>query len=157
MFIHNFQTRFNEKRWWKVRSKLQNKSNQKLRSIFRVLYLRRVESLQNANTGLGTGKKESPICYMEGKPNLPHRLNGIIIARNVKLGKNVTILHNVTIAEENKEKITIIEDNVMIGTGAVILKNVHIGKGAKIGANAVVTKDVPEGATVVGIPAKIVV
>ena len=94
---------------------------------------------------------------MEGKPNLPHRLNGIIIARNVKLGKNVTILHNVTIAEENKEKITIIEDNVMIGTGAVILKNVHIGKGAKIGANAVVTKDVPEGATVVGIPAKIVV
>lgn len=44
----------------------------------------------------------------------------------------------------------------MIGVGAVILNNVTIGKGAKIGANAVVTCDVPDGATAVGIPAKII-
>lgn len=44
---------------------------------------------------------------------------------------------------------------MLIGAGAVILNNAHIGKGAKIGANAVVVCDVPEGATAIGIPAKI--
>lgn len=155
MFIHNFQTRFNEKKWWRVRNKLQNNPQKKIMSVLRLLYLRRVESKQNANTGLGMGTEESSLCYIEEKPNLPHRLNNIIIARNVRIGKNVTIYHNVTIAEENKEKVTIIEDDVIIGTGAVILKNVHIGTGAKIGANAVVTKDVPDGATIIGIPGRI--
>lgn len=62
-----------------------------------------------------------------------------------------------TIAESNKQKTTVIEDNVMIGAGAVVLNNVHIGKGAKIGANAVVVGDVPAGATAVGIPARIII
>ena len=156
MLIQNFQSRFNEKRYWKVRQYIQ-KSNSKIMKILALVYLRRVDSLQNANTGLGIGTKESPLCYIDGKLKLPHRINGIIIARNVKIGKNVTIYHNVTIAESNKEKTTIIEDNVMIGTGAVILKNVHIGKNAKIGANAVVTQDIPAGATAIGVPAKIIV
>ena len=87
---------------------------------------------------------------------MPHGLNGIIIARNVKIGKNVTIYQHVTIAESNRCKYTIVEDDVMIGAGAVILNNVKIGKGAKIGANAVVTINVPPGATAVGVPAKII-
>ncbi len=66
------------------------------------------------------------------------------------------IYQHVTIAEEDKNKTTVIEDGVMIGAGAVILKNVHIGKNAKIGANAVVVCDIPEGATAVGAPAKII-
>lgn len=56
----------------------------------------------------------------------------------------------------DRSKFTIVEDDVMIGAGAVILNNVKIGKGAKIGANAVVTIDVPQGATAVGVPAKII-
>lgn len=121
-----------------------------------LILLRRIENQQNASTGLGLNTEQSPMCNIDGKLNLPHRLNNIIIARNVRIAKNVTIYHGVTIAEEDRNKITIIEDDVMIGCGAVILNNAHIGKGARIGANAVVVEDVPAGMTVVGVPAKII-
>ena len=49
---------------------------------------------------------------------------------------------------------TIVEDNVSIGSGAVIQGGIRIGKGAMIGAGAVVTKDVPENSTVIGVPAR---
>ena len=47
-----------------------------------------------------------------------------------------------------------LKDNVVVGSGAQVLGPVVVGKNAKIGANAVVTKDVPENAVMVGIPAK---
>jgi len=50
---------------------------------------------------------------------------------------------------------TIIEDNVSIGSGAVIMGGIQIGKGAVVGAGAVVTKDVPENTTVAGVPARV--
>jgi acetyltransferase-like isoleucine patch superfamily enzyme len=50
----------------------------------------------------------------------------------------------------------IIEDDVWIGAGAVILDGIHIGKGCIIGAGAVVTKDLPDYAVALGIPARIV-
>lgn len=78
----------------------------------------------------------------------------VVIGRNAMIGNNVTINQHVTIAEGNKSKRTIIEDNVMIGAGAVILNNSQIGKGAKIGANAVV---LPDYATAVGNPARIII
>lgn len=110
----------------------------------------------NCNTGLGLGTTDSPCCFIGKGIRLPHRLNNIIIARNVKIGDNVTIYHNVTIAEENKNKVTIIGDNVVIGTGAVILNNVKIESGAIIGANSVVTKDVKSNEIVAGNPAKVI-
>ncbi len=48
----------------------------------------------------------------------------------------------------------ILEEGVLVGTGAQVLQYLRVGKGATVGAGSVVTKDVPEGATVVGIPAK---
>ena len=68
----------------------------------------------------------------------------------------MTIYQNVTIAECDPNSKTIIGDNVMIGAGAVIVRNVTIGKNAKIGANSVIVNDIPEGATAVGNPARIV-
>jgi len=85
---------------------------------------------------------------------LVHSL-GVVINTSVKGGRNVVIEHQVTIGAE-KGDVPRIGDNVFIGAGAKILGGVTIGNGAKIGANAVVVEDVPAGATVVGIPAKVV-
>jgi Acetyltransferase (isoleucine patch superfamily) len=53
-------------------------------------------------------------------------------------------------------KPVVIEDNVWIGSGAIILPGVHIGTGSVIGAGSVVTKDVPPGSVVVGGPSKVI-
>jgi serine O-acetyltransferase len=71
-----------------------------------------------------------------------------------RIGNNCSIVHNVTIGMRNESDFPSIGDNVFIGAGARVLGGVRIGDGAKIGANAVVIKDVPPGATMVGIPAR---
>jgi len=78
---------------------------------------------------------------------------GVVINTSVKGGRNVVIEHQVTIGAE-KGISPVLGDDVFIGAGAKILGGVKIGNHAKVGANAVVVDDVPEGATVVGIPAK---
>ena len=80
---------------------------------------------------------------------------GIVINTSVKGGRNVVLEHQVTIGAE-KGLSPILGDDVFIGAGAKVLGPLKIGNGAKVGANAVVLEDVPEGATVVGIPAKVV-
>ena len=142
--IHVFQSCFNEKRYWKLRNYCQTHANGFLKYLF-LIYLRRIEAKQCADTGLGLNTSDSPMCNIEGSLNLPHRLNGIIIGRNVRIGKNVTIYQNVTIAECDPSKQTIIGDNVLIGANAVVVRNVIIGKGSRIGANSVVINNIPEG------------
>ena len=56
--------------------------------------------------------------------------------------------------QRNVKRHPTLMDNVVVGSGAQILGPVIVGKNAKVGANAVVTKDVPENAVMVGIPAK---
>ena len=56
--------------------------------------------------------------------------------------------------QRNVKRHPTLMDNVVVGSGAQILGPVVVGKNAKVGANAVVTKDVPENAVMVGIPAK---
>ncbi len=80
---------------------------------------------------------------------------GIVINTRVRSGRNLVLYHGVTLGEEHG-KSPILGDNVYIGAGAKIIGGVRIGSDVRIGANAVVTKDVPDGATVVGIPARVV-
>jgi serine O-acetyltransferase len=80
---------------------------------------------------------------------------GVVINTNVRAGRNLVLYHNVTLGAERHQS-PILGDNVYIGAGAKVIGGVRIGSNVRIGANAVVTKDVPDGATVVGIPARIV-
>lgn len=79
---------------------------------------------------------------------------GVVINSNVRGGRQIFIEHQVTIGAE-KNQTPLLADNIFIGAGAKIIGPVRIGRFSRIGANAVVVHDVPDGATVGGIPAKV--
>ena len=89
---------------------------------------------------------------------------GVVIGETSEIGNNVTIYHMVTLGgispsinsndQRHIKRHPTLNDNVVVGSGAQILGPVVVGKNSKIGANAVVTKDVPENAVMIGIPAK---
>ncbi|MGZ8252672.1 MAG: serine O-acetyltransferase [Methylophilaceae bacterium] len=83
---------------------------------------------------------------------------GVVIGETAVIGDDCTLYHGVTLGgtswNKGKRHPTL-ETGVVIGAGAKILGPIIIGAGAKIGSNAVVVKDVPSGATAVGIPARI--
>ncbi len=79
---------------------------------------------------------------------------GVVINSNVRGGRQIFIEHQVTIGAE-KNQTPVLADNIFIGAGAKIIGPVRIGRFSRIGANAVVLHDVPDGATVGGIPAKV--
>jgi serine O-acetyltransferase len=89
---------------------------------------------------------------------------GVVIGETSEIGNNVTIYHMVTLGgispsinsndQRHIKRHPTLKDNVVVGSGAQILGPVIVGKNSKIGANAVVTKDVPENAVMIGIPAK---
>ena len=80
---------------------------------------------------------------------------GIIINATAKIGNNCNISQFTTIGT-NHNQAAIIGDNVYIGPSVCIVENVIIGNNVTIGAGAVVTKDIPDNATVAGVPAKII-
>lgn len=85
--------------------------------------------------------------------------NGVVIGETAEIGDNVMIYHQVTLGGTGNEKGVkrhpTVGDNCIIGTGAKLLGNITIGNNSKIGANSVVLRNVPENATVVGIPGKV--
>jgi serine O-acetyltransferase len=86
---------------------------------------------------------------------LPHAGRGVILHPTVRLGAGVILYHQVTIGVKDERPAAVIGDRVEIGAGAKILGPIAIGDDARVGANAVVVKDVPAGATAVGIPATV--
>ena len=89
---------------------------------------------------------------------------GVVIGETSEIGDNVTIYHMATLGgiapsiNSNEQRLVkrhpTLCDCVVVGSGAQILGPVVIGANSKVGANAVITKDVPEKAVMVGIPAK---
>lgn len=85
---------------------------------------------------------------IDGGLRMPHP-TGIILHPNAKIGPNCMILHQVTLSGA-----VVLGGHVDIGAGAKLLGAIRIGDDVQIGANAVVTSDVPDNTTVVGIPAR---
>ena len=84
---------------------------------------------------------------------------GLVIGETAKVGDNCTILHGVTLGGTGKDagdRHPKVGNDVLIGAGTSILGNIKIGDGAKIGAGSIVLKPIPNGATAVGAPAKII-
>ncbi len=90
---------------------------------------------------------------------------GTVIGETAEIGDDVTMYQDITLggtspsvnsaAQVNKKRHPTLRDRVIVGAGAQVLGAIVVGAGAKIGANAVVVSDVPAGALMVGIPAKI--
>ena len=83
---------------------------------------------------------------------IPHP-NGIVIHPDAVIGVNCLLFQQVTLGT-NDSPPPVLEGHVDVGAGAKILGHVRVGRHARIGANAVVIRDVPQGTTVVGIPAR---
>ena len=91
---------------------------------------------------------------------------GVVIGETSEIGDNVTIYHNVTLGgsspsidserQRHEKRHPTIGNAVVIGSGAQIIGPIKVGNNSRIAANAVVVKDVPENATMVGIPARAV-
>jgi serine O-acetyltransferase len=91
---------------------------------------------------------------------------GVVIGETAEIGDNVTLYHDVTLggvapsvdsaSQVGQKRHPTLEDDVIVGSGAQVLGPITVRRGGRVGANAVVVKEVPPGATVVGIPAEVV-
>ena len=84
---------------------------------------------------------------------------GVVIGETTEIGDDVLMYQGVVLGGtslEKKKRHPTLGNNVVMGTGAIALGDITIGDGARVGASSVVVKSVPPGATVVGIPARVV-
>lgn len=84
---------------------------------------------------------------------------GVVIGETAEIGDDVTLYHGVTLGgtswNKGKRHPTL-ADGVVVGAGAKVLGPIRVGRNARIGSNSVVTREVPDDSTVVGIPGRII-
>ncbi len=126
------------------------------------LWLHEWKWLARVSSNLGrwlTGVEIHPGARIGRRFFIDHGM-GIVIGETAEIGDDVTLYHGVTLGgtswNKGKRHPTL-EDGVIVGAGAKILGPFTVGAGAKIGSNAVVTREVPPGATAVGIPGRVIV
>jgi serine O-acetyltransferase len=101
-----------------------------------------------------TGIEIHPAATVGARLFIDHG-SGVVIGETASIGDDVTLYQGVTLGGtgfSTGKRHPTVEDNVTIGSGAKLLGPITVGHGAKIGANSVVVSDVPENATVVGVP-----
>ena len=133
--------------------------------VSRFLWLRNIKSIARLLMQIArflTGIEIHPGAKIGNGFFMDHAM-GIVIGETAEIGKNVTIYHGVTLggimpafrSDEQRgiKRHPTLEDGVIIGSGAQILGPIIVGLNARVGANSVVLKSVPEGMSVVGVPA----
>jgi serine O-acetyltransferase len=109
-------------------------------------------------TRLLTGIEIHPGATIGRRVFIDHGM-GVVIGETAEIGDDCTLYHGVTLGgtswNKGKRHPTL-ERGVVIGAGAKVLGPITLREGAKVGSNAVVVREVPAGATAVGIPARIV-
>jgi serine O-acetyltransferase len=105
-----------------------------------------------------TGIEIHPAARIGRRLVIDHGM-GVVIGETAEIGDDVYLYHGVTLGGTTSEKgkrHPTLHNGVIVGAGAKILGPIDVGSGARVGANAVVLKDVADGVTVVGIPARAV-
>jgi serine O-acetyltransferase len=106
-----------------------------------------------------TGIEIHPAARIGKRLFIDHGM-GVVIGETAEIGDDCTLYHGVTLGGttwRKEKRHPTLGNNVVVGAGAKILGPIIIGDSARIGSNSVVVKDVPPGATVVGIPGRVVV
>ena len=105
-----------------------------------------------------TGIEVHPAAKIGRRFFIDHGM-GVVVGETAEIGDDCTLYHGVTLggtAWKKGKRHPTLGNDVVVGAGAKVLGPINIGPGARIGSNAVVVKDVPPGATVVGIPGRVV-
>lgn len=103
---------------------------------------------------------EIPCSTMIGGGLVIHHGQGLVLNNQVVIGKNCTLLHNVTIGTrkvDDHESVPCLGDDVVIGAGSMVLGGINIGNRARVGAMSLVIKDVLDDEVVAGIPAVLLI
>ena len=130
--------------FWKLRSVLEEGGKRNVAFKKKIYF----SYLERYGAWIGIGAKFDDI------PTFPHGLSGVFISNQARIGKNVVIMHQVTIGSNTTigskhNGSPTIENGVFIGAGAKIIGKITVGENSRIGANAVVVKDTPPNSVTV--------